>query len=79
VKGSAGGKVKILGEGFTSASQAYVNGYYRQATVVSSKEIDVTLMASDLTTAGALPIGVANFPAGSNCSTYTALTFFVLR
>jgi len=76
-KGSAGGTVKIKGTGFTSTTQAYVNGPYRYSTYVSPTEIDVALTASDLATAGALPIGVANFT--SACSAYQALGFFVLR
>jgi hypothetical protein len=79
VKGGAGGTVTIHGSGFTSASQAYVNGLYRPSTYVSESEIRVSLTKSDLAAAGAVPIGVANFPSGSACSTYTALGFFILR
>jgi hypothetical protein len=77
VQGGAGGTVKIRGTGFTSTTQAYVNGPYRYSTYVSPTEIDVALTASDIATAGALPIGVANFT--SACSAYQALGFFVLR
>jgi len=77
VKGGAGGTVKIRGTGFTPTTQAYVNGPYRYSTYVSPTEIDVALTASDIATAGALPIGVANFT--SACSAYQALGFFVLR
>jgi hypothetical protein len=77
VKGGAGGTVKIKGTGFTSTTQAYVNGPYRYSTYVSPTEIDVALTASDIATAGSLPIGVSNFT--STCSAYQALGFFVLR
>jgi astacin len=75
--GSAGGTVMIKGNGFTSSTYAYVNNAYRAATFVSAHEITVPVTASDLTTAGAFPIGVANFT--SSCSDYQALTFFVTR
>jgi astacin len=78
-KGGMGGTVTIHGTGFTGASQAYVNGLYRPSTYVSESEIQVTLTKSDLTAAGAVPIGVANFPSGSSCSTYSALGLFILR
>ncbi len=77
VKGGKGGTVRIRGTGFTSTTQAYVNGPYRYSTYVSPTEIDVALTASDIANAGALPIGVSNFT--STCSAYQALGFFVLR
>ena len=77
--GGAGGTLKIKGTGFTAGSYAYVNNAYRASTFVSQTEIDVPIMPSDITTAGALPIGVANFPAGGSCSAYAALGLFVLR
>jgi hypothetical protein len=77
--GAAGGTVKILGTGFTPGTYAYVNNAYRASTYVNSKEIEVPVTASDLATAGAFPIGVANFISGASCSTYAALTFFVAQ
>ena len=77
--GGAGGTLKIRGTGFTSKSYAYVNNAYRSSTFVSSAEIDVPITSADVAAAGALPIGVANFPAGGSCSAYKALGLFVLR
>jgi hypothetical protein len=77
--GSAGGTVKIHGTGFTANSILFVNNSYRFATFVSSREIDVALAQGDVTTAGAFPIGVSNFPSGAPCSAYAALTFFVAQ
>ena len=78
-KGGVGGTLKIKGTGFTAGTYAYVNNAYRASTFVNSTEIDVPITSSDLSTAGALPIGVANFPAGGSCSAYKALGLFVLR
>ena len=77
VSGSAGGTVKIKGTGFGPNEAIFVNNVYRGSTYVSSKEIDVALTASDLTTPGAFPIGVSNYPAGGNCGNYAELGFFV--
>jgi hypothetical protein len=75
--GGAGGTVAIKGKGFTSASQAYVNGFYRPATVVSSSEIDVVLTSADLAgPPNAFPIAIGNFPAGAPCYIYAPLGFF---
>lgn len=76
--GSAGGTVKIKGTGFSGGgSIVFVNNVYRQSTFVSSKEIDVALTSTDVTTAGAFPVGVSDFPSGAPCSAYEALGFFV--
>jgi len=75
--GSAGGTVKIKGTGFGSNAAIFVNNTYRGSTFVSSKEIDIALTASDLTTPGAFPIGVSNYPAGGSCGNYEELGFFV--
>ena len=78
-KNGAGGTLKIKGTGFTNGSYAYVNNAYRASSFVSSTEIDVPITSSDLSTPGALPIGVANFPAGGSCSAYQAIGVSVLR
>lgn len=77
--GTAGGTVKITGKGFTADSIVFVNNVYTPATFVSSKEIDVSVPATDLTAAGAFPIGVSNFPSGAPCPAYAALGFFVTQ
>jgi hypothetical protein len=77
VSGSSGGTVKIKGNGFAPGSAVFVNNNYRAATYVSAKEIDVALTTSDLTSAGAFPIGVSNYPASGDCGNYAALSFFV--
>jgi hypothetical protein len=76
-RGSAGGTVKITGTGFTSGSAVFVNNSYRASTYVSPTEVDVALNSGDLTTAGAFPIGVSNYPAGGNCGNYGAKPLFV--
>jgi Astacin (Peptidase family M12A) len=77
VSGSAGGTVKIKGTGFGPNEAIFVNNVYRGSTYVNSKEIEVVLTASDLTTPGAFPIGVSNYPAGGSCGNYAELGFFV--
>ena len=77
VSGGAGGTVKIKGDGFAPSAAIFVNNTYRGSTYVSSKEIDVALTSADLTSAGAFPIGVSNYPSGGSCGNYAALTFFV--
>jgi hypothetical protein len=76
---AAGGTVIIKGRGFTSSSIVFVNNNYRPTTYVSPTEIEVPIGASDLTTAGAFPIGVSNFPSGAPCSSYAATAFFVAQ
>jgi hypothetical protein len=39
----------------------------------------VSVPATDLTAAGAFPIGVSNFPSGAPCPAYAALGFFVTQ
>jgi hypothetical protein len=75
--GSAGGTVKIKGTGFGANEAVFVNNVYRGSTFVSSKEIDVALTSADLTTPGAFPIAVSNYPAGGSCGNYEELGFFV--
>ena len=77
--GGSGGTVKIAGKGFTPNSIVFVNNVYRASTYVSSREIDVPVVAGDLAAAGAFSIGVANFPSGAPCSAYQALTFFITQ
>jgi hypothetical protein len=77
--GGIGGTVAISGAGFTASSIVFVNNVYRTSRFVSSREIDVSLTAADIAQAGALPIGVSNFPPGAACSAYQAHSFFVTR
>jgi hypothetical protein len=68
--------VAVNGTGFTPATLAYVNTYYRASQYVSPTQINVSLTAADLVGA-ALPIAVGNFPPGATCGTYVAKPFFV--
>jgi hypothetical protein len=77
VSGSAGGTVKIKGTGFGPNEAVFVNNVYRGSTFVSSKEIDVALTSTDVTTPGAFPIAVSNYPAGGSCGNYEEVGFFV--
>ena len=74
-----GGTVTITGAGFTASSIVFVNNVYRSSTYVSPTEIQVALTASDIAKAGAMPIGVSNFPSGAACSAYQASTFTILE
>jgi len=77
--GSAGGTVKIKGRGFSAATAVFVNNTYRGAAFVNAGELDVALTATDLTAAGAFPIGVSNFPNGAPCGAFAAMPFFVTQ
>jgi hypothetical protein len=68
----------INGAGFTSSTAAYIGGFYRQATLVSSTKVTVQINASDIATAGAFQVAVGNFPAGASCAAYVPTTFYVL-
>lgn len=76
--GGAGFTLTINGAGFTSSTAAYIGGFYRQPTFVSSTKITVPIMASDIATAGAFQVAVGNFPAGASCAAYVPTTFYVL-
>ena len=81
--GGAGFTLTINGTGFTNKSQVVVNGFFRASTFVSSTQLQVAMTPADLTTPGAFPIAVENFPAGVTCGTgqnvpFVPKTFFVL-
>jgi len=76
--GSAGFTLTINGQGFTSSTAAYIGGFYRQPTFISSTKITVPIQASDISTAGAFQVAVGNFPSGASCAAYVPTTFFVL-
>ncbi len=76
--GSGGFTLTINGQGFTSSTAAYVGGFYRQPTFVSSTKITVAIMASDIAQAGAFQVAVGNFPSGASCAAYIPTTFYVL-
>ena len=78
VAGSSGFTLTINGAGFTSASQVLVNNAFRASTFISSTQIQVAIKSTDLTTPGAFPIAVENFPNGALCAAFIPRTFFVL-
>ena len=68
----------INGQGFTSSTAAYIGGFYRQPTFISSTQITVPIQASDIATPGAFQVAVGNFPSGATCAAYVPTTFYVL-
>lgn len=66
--GSSTVTVTITGTGFVTQSVVEINGTNVATTVNSATSIQVTLSASDLTTAGPLPIVVLNPPPGGGAS-----------
>jgi hypothetical protein len=79
VAGNPGFTLTINGTGFTSQSQVWINGNFRGgSTLVSSTELTVPILASDIATAGAFQVGVQNFPSGATCAAWSPTTFFVL-
>ena len=78
VAGGAGFTLTINGAGFTPSSAAYVGGFFRAPTFVSSTQLRLAINASDIATAGAFQVAVGNFPNGASCAAYVPRTFFVL-
>ncbi|MFI5118141.1 MAG: choice-of-anchor D domain-containing protein [Terriglobales bacterium] len=68
----------INGQGFTSSTAAYINGAFRAPTFVSSTQITVAMMSTDIATPGAFQVAVGNFPSGAVCAAYVPTTFYVL-
>jgi len=68
----------INGQGFTSSTAAYIGGFFRSATFISSTQITVPIMATDIATPGAFQVAVGNFPSGASCAAYIPTTFYVL-
>jgi hypothetical protein len=65
--GSAAPLLRVLGVNFVELSTVQVNGTPRTTTFVNSAELDVTLLQSDVTSAGSLSIVVVN-PDGTSSS-----------
>jgi len=68
----------INGAGFTPSTAAYIGGFYRAATFLSSTQVTVALTAADIATPGAFQVAVGNFPSGASCAAYVPTTFYVL-
>jgi len=66
--GSSTVTVTITGTGFVSQSVVEINGTNLTTTVNTSTSIQVTLPASEMTTAGPLPLVVLNPPPGGGAS-----------
>jgi hypothetical protein len=77
-EGGAAFTLTINGAGFTSSTAAYIGGFYRQPTFVSSTKLTVQINPSDIATAGAFQVAVGNFPSGASCAAYVPTTFYVL-
>jgi hypothetical protein len=76
--GGAGFTLTINGAGFTTNTYVYINTYYRAiATFVSSTQVTIPLLASDIATPGAFQVAVGNFNS-SGCGPYVPTTFYVL-
>jgi len=76
--GGAGFTLTINGAGFTSSTAAYIGGFFRQPTFVSSTKITIPIQASDIAQPGAFQVAVGNFPSGATCAAYVPTTFYVL-
>ncbi len=76
--GGAGFTLTINGAGFTTGTYVYINGLYRAiATFVSSTQVTIPILASDIATAGAFQVAVGNFST-AGCGPYVPATFYVL-
>ena len=76
--GGAAFTLTINGAGFTPTTAAYVGGFFRAPTFVSSTQLHLAIMATDISSAGAFQVAVGNFPSGASCAAYVPKTFFVL-
>jgi hypothetical protein len=76
--GATGFTLTLNGTGFTSGSNVYVNNNFRASTFMSSTEITVSILASDLSAAGAFQVGVQNYPTGALCAAFAPRTLYVL-
>ena len=76
--GGAGFTLTLNGAGFTPTTAAYVGGFFRAPTFVSSTQLKLAITASDIATAGAFQVAVGNFPSAATCAAYVPRTFFVL-
>lgn len=76
--GGAGFTLTINGAGFTTGTYVYINGFYRAiATFISSTQVTIPILASDIATAGAFQVAVGNFNT-AGCGPYVPSTFYVL-
>lgn len=76
--GGAAFTLTINGQGFTSSTAAYINGFFRAAIFVSSTQVTVQITETDIATPGAFQVAVGNFPSGASCAAYIPTTFYVL-
>jgi hypothetical protein len=79
VAGGTSFTLSFNGAGFTPASVVMVNGQSRAATFVSSTQLQVQILASDIATPGAFQVAVANAPSGSSCAALALGSFFVTQ
>ncbi|MFA5185045.1 MAG: FISUMP domain-containing protein [Patescibacteria group bacterium] len=71
--GSAQFTLTLTGSGFVSTSQVIFNGSARATTYADSGHLTVTILASDLASAGTLPVAVVNPEPGGGTSGYLNL------
>ena len=64
----AGSVLTVIGSGFVPGSSATWNGSSRSTTFVSTTQLQITLLESDLTTAGSVPVAVSNPAPGGGTS-----------
>jgi hypothetical protein len=76
--GEAPFTLTINGTGFTSSTEAFVNGAYRLPTYKSGTKLTLAMQATDVATDGAFQVAVANFPTGAPCYVFVPATFYVL-
>jgi len=70
----------IMGSGFTSGTQVWVNNAFRASTFVNATTLQVGITAADIASPTAFQIFVQNFPTGwTGCSVSAAMPFFVYQ
>ena len=74
--GSSSQTIEISGSGFLSSSAVTFNGASHSANFVNSGQLNVTLSASDLATAGNFPMAVTNPPPGGGTSASTRFSIW---
>jgi hypothetical protein len=77
VAGSPVRTLAVLGAGFASGSQVFINGSYRAPTVASATKLTIALSAAAVAGPNALNIQVVNSDSSFSCQTYDGKVFFV--
>jgi uncharacterized repeat protein (TIGR02543 family) len=77
--GSGVRTLTVIGSGFTSSTELFVNSNYRPPTYVSATKLTFALTAADLTAPNELDVQVVNTPNPSlPCQAFDGRVFFVI-